>query len=108
MTEFSPNDFRMLREDISELRQAMTKVADALQQLAVLEEKHSNSAKSIERAFNEINKLEIKNDKLEERLKALEQKAPESEKTNGLIEKVVWAGLSLLGMIILAKLGLLK
>lgn len=106
--EFSSNDFKMLREDISELRHAMTKVADALQQLAVLEEKHSNSAKSIERAFNEIAKLESKSDSIALRVSNLEQRQPITEKTNDIVTNVIWICCSLLGSIILAKLGLLN
>ena len=106
MSEFSGTEFQSLREDIGELRLAMTKVAEALERLARLEERHASSANAIERAFTEVAKLEVKLIASELRLTALEVAQPLHKKSTEWIDKAVLGAVTVIALVILKKVGL--
>ena len=106
MSEIHASEFSALREDIGELRAAMNKVADALIGLARLEEKHNNSARAIERAFIDINKVDIKADALDLRVKNMEIAQPSNNKTSEWVEKLLIGAACVLAMFVLKKMGI--
>lgn len=91
-------EMRAMREDVSEIKGAVSKVADALERLARLEERHSTVASALERAFGAIFKIEA-------RLRELEQAAPVQKLTSGWVTNGVWAAAGMVAMLILKKTG---
>lgn len=76
-----------LHEDVAEIRKSMDKMSDAIARLAVIEERQTNNAQAVERAFNELGKIDS-------RLQQLELKQPLNTHTNQWVDRVVWALLS--------------
>lgn len=106
MSEISVTEFSALREDIGELRAAMTKMVEALERLARLEERQGNSARALERAFLDISKVDIKADALDIRLKNLEIAQPSNNKTSEWVERIGYGAVCVLAMFVLKKMGL--
>ena len=46
-----------LHEDVSEIKAALTKLSDAITKLALVEERQTQSAAALERAFTAIEKI---------------------------------------------------
>lgn len=59
-TDVLAAEIRAMREDMDEVKITMRKVADALVQLARLEERHTTVASALDRAFGAIGKLELR------------------------------------------------
>jgi hypothetical protein len=107
MSEFTAVEFGALREDISELRAAMTKVADALERLARLEERHANSASAIQRGFEEITKVNMRVDVHDTRLKTLEISQPAAKKSAVWVERIAYGAIVVVAMAVMKKIGLM-
>lgn len=99
-TEVMHAELRAMREDVSEIKGAVSKVADALERLARLEERHSTVAGALERAFVAISKIEG-------RLRELEQSQPVQKLTTGWVTNGVWAACGMLAMLVLKKVGVM-
>lgn len=91
-------ELRAMREDVSEIKGAVSKVADALERLARLEERHSTVAGALERAFGAISKIEA-------RLRELEQAAPVQKLTSGWVTNGVWGIVGMVAMLVLKHIG---
>lgn len=89
-----------LREDVSEIKGFMSKMADAIERLARLEERHGNTASALERAFTTIAKIDA-------RLAALEKTQPVQNMTSNWITNGAWAAVSVLVLAALKKAGVI-
>ena len=70
-------------------------MAEAINTLAVVEEKQSATIAAVDRAFKIMEKYEGKHEKLEERVRTLETQSPTNQKTNR------WVEMALLGAVVL-------
>lgn len=93
-------ELRAMREDLSEIKGAVSKVADALERLARLEERHSTVAGALERAFCSITKIE-------QRLSTIEIAQPVQKLTSGWVTNGVWAAAGMLAMFVLKNVGVM-
>lgn len=87
-----------LREDVSEIKGFMSKMSDAIERLARLEERHVNTASALERAFTTISKIDT-------RLAALEKAQPVQSMASGWIVNGAWAAVGCLALATLKKIG---
>lgn len=87
-----------LREDVSEIKGFMSKMSDAIERLARLEERHCNTASSLERAFTSISKIDS-------RLAALEKSQPVQSMASGWIVNGAWTAVGILTLAALKKIG---
>lgn len=91
-SEITQVELRALREDVSEIRAAVAKVADALERLARLEERQVAVSGSLERAFAAIGKVEARlRENIEPRIGAIEQSMPVQQLTSRWVERGVVA-----------------
>ena len=93
-------ELQAMREDVSEIKGAVSKVADALERLARLEERHSTVAGALERSFGAISKIET-------RLRELEQAAPVQKLTSGWVTNGLWLAAGGAVTMILKKVGVM-
>lgn len=91
-------ELRSIRDDVSEIKGAVARVAEALERLARLEERQATASAALERAFGAIAKMET-------RLRGLEQAQPVQQMTSDWVGKGVWAALGAAGLFVLKKLG---
>lgn len=91
-------ELRAVREDVTEIKGAVSKVADALERLARLEERHSTVAGALERAFSAIAKAEA-------RLRDIEQAQPVNRLASGWVMNGAYAAGGMLAMLVLKKVG---
>jgi hypothetical protein len=89
-----------LHQDVTEMKVAMKDLAAAITKLALIEERQSNAAAAMERAFSLLNKLE-------ERVYQLESYVPANKRVSVWLDRATWAGMGLLAMLVLKKSGLL-
>lgn len=75
-TDVLAAEISAMREDMNEVKLTMRRVADALVQLARLEERHTTVAAALDRAFGAISKIEV-------RVRALETAQPVQRLTSG-------------------------
>lgn len=79
-----------MQAQLGEMRDAITRLADSYQKLSLLEERQVVTRESLERAFEQI-------DKLSTRVQTLEREQPINSRTTGWVEKA--AGLILAAVI---------
>lgn len=104
-----------LREDVKEIKDAMSKMAEAVVRLAVLEERHQTVSSALDRAFSAISKLAERVRDLEQllpehlaaRLRDLEQAQPVQRLASGWVTGAVGFGSGLLATIVLNKMGVM-
>ena len=104
-----------VREDVREIRAAMSKMADAVVRLAVLEERHTVVSGALDRAFSAISKLadrirdleQAVPEKLEARVRDLEQAQPVQKLTSGWITGAVGFCGGLVMTVLLKKMGVM-
>ena len=89
----------LLHQDVSDMKAVLKELTVAINRLAIVEERQSETAKSMERAFSAI-------DKITARLASLEQGAVSSARTSGWVDKGIWAAAGLAAMYIARKVGL--
>lgn len=84
-----------LHEDITDMRsdmkESMSKVADAVQMLVRLEVRQEQDRMNYERLNMHLDKVVEKSEKLEARLTALEISEPIQKQTSEWVGKAVWA-----------------
>lgn len=88
-----------LHEDITDIKLVLKELTVAINRLAIVEERQSQAAEALERAFTALEKVEI-------RVTNLEMVSVNSKQTNDWVGKVIWAGLAVLVIFILRKVGL--
>lgn len=86
--------------DFSEMRSVLKELTAAINKLALVEERQTQFAEAQERAFKVIAKIE-------ERLTALERRAPELQRTNVWIDRAVLAVIAIVFLFFAKKVGLL-
>lgn len=89
-----------LHQDFSEMRTVLRELSAAINKLALVEERQMQFAEVQERAFNAL-------EKIEERLAALERRAPELQRTNVWIDRAVLATIAIVFLFVAKKVGLL-
>ncbi len=85
-----------LQQEIADLRRATLQIADAVERLTRLEERHASTATALERAFGAIGKLT-------ERVVELERAAPVQAITTRWVLGGVWAVLGAVGAIVIQR-----
>lgn len=73
-----------IRQSLAEVKNTMSKMADALERLARLEERHANTASALDRAFTALTRLEA-------RIEAIERQQPVQKLTSDWVINLVWA-----------------
>lgn len=90
-TPATKGELQSLRDDVSDMKDALVRLADAYTKLAILEERQANSKSANERAFELIEKLTT-------RVHALEQQAPIHKQSSEWVNKAI-------GLLIAALIG---
>lgn len=84
-----------LHEDVGEVKSALRSLSEAITKLALVEERQSQAAAALERAFGAIEKLDAKLtaelQAIDERVKALEVAARTNQRTTDWVDRGVWA-----------------
>ena len=91
----------MLHSDVVDVKTALNELSKAITKLALVEERQSQTAEAMERAFKAIGKIE-------ERLVALEQAAPKSKETSAWVDRLILGVMVAVLSFAAAKLGLMK
>lgn len=89
----------MLHGDVVDVKTALNELSKAITKLALVEERQSQTAEALERAFKAIGKIE-------DRLSALEQAAPKSRETSAWMDRFILGLLMLVMGFIGTKVGL--
>lgn len=90
----------MLHSDVVDMKTALGELSKAITKLALVEERQSQTAEALERAFKAIGKIE-------DRLSALEQTAPKSKETSAWMDRFIIAIVVAVMGFVGTKLGLL-
>ena len=90
----------MLHSDVVDMKLAVNELSKAITKLALVEERQSQTADAMERAFKAIGKIE-------DRLSALELAAPKTKETNAWVDRFILALVMALAGFIGTKLGVL-
>jgi hypothetical protein len=90
----------LLHQDVSDMKAVLKELTVAINRLAIVEERQSETAKSMERAFTAIDKITV-------RLMSLEQGAVNSARTSGWIDKGIAATVGAVAVYVAKKLGIL-
>lgn len=88
-----------LHEDITDIKLVLKELTVAINRLAIVEERQSQAADALERAFTAL-------ERVENRVTNLEMVSVNSKQTNDWAGKAVWAGLAVLVIFVLRKVGL--
>ncbi len=101
-----------VQTDIKDMKQSLSTMASALNKLAVVEERQTNAAQALERAFGEIAKQHSTMSTMADRIRVLERTQESSNvETKGMNE---WVKRALTAMIALAifllaqRMGIIK
>jgi hypothetical protein len=89
-----------LHDDVSGMRDVLRELATAVTKLAVIEERQTQSAQALERAF-------IALEKVEGRIAALEKAQPIQQQSADWVGKAVWAAVVVVAVFVGKKVGLL-
>ncbi len=92
--------FDSLSEVVTDMKSALKELTTAITKLTLIEERQSHAAAAQERAFAAIERIET-------RIKVLEQQAPANKKISVWIDRATYAGMGLIIMLLLKKSGLL-
>lgn len=90
----------MLHSDVVDMKLAVNELSKAITKLALVEERQSQTADAMERAFKAIGKIE-------DRLSALELAAPKTKETNAWVDRFILALVMTVAGFIGTKLGVL-
>lgn len=89
-----------LHEDVIEVKGALQELSEAITKLALVEERQSQTAASLERAFVALEKIET-------RVTAIERMQPDQRRTAKWMDRAVVAMVATLAAIFAKKVGLL-
>lgn len=90
----------MLHSDVVDMKIAVNELSKAITKLALVEERQSQTADAMERAFKAIGKIE-------DRLSALELAAPKTKETNAWVDRFILALVMAVAGFVGTKLGVL-
>ena len=118
-----------LAQDMSEMKHGITKMADALTKLAIVEERQTQTILAQERAFMALERVEERqrthelvckdqdkevrqliadsNERLSTRVAELEKAEPMQEQTGKWVMAAVWGAAGLLALFVAKQLGLM-
>lgn len=88
-----------LHDNVDEVKTALRELADAITKLALIEERQTQAAAAQERAFAAL-------ERVEQRVTALEMQAPANKRISVWVDRMVFAGMGLLVMFVIKKVGL--
>ena len=89
----------MMHSDFSAMQGVLEKLTDAINGLALVEQRQSQFSEALERAFRLMEKLET-------RIAALESKAPDITRTSVWVDRLVVGVLVVVAMFVAKKVGL--
>lgn len=89
-----------LHSDVVEVKTALEKLSEAITKLALVEQRQSQIAEALERAFKAIGKIE-------ERVTSLEQGVPKSKETSKWVDRFILAVMAAVFGFVGVKLGLM-
>lgn len=90
----------VLHEDVSEIKQALGKLSDAITKLALVEERQTQAATALERTFIALDRIEL-------RLQALERDKRMTDQTVLWVNRAVWAAVIVVAAFAAKTVGLL-
>lgn len=90
----------MLHSDVVDMKTALNELSKAITKLALVEERQSQTAEALERAFKAISRIE-------DRLSILERSAPKSKETSAWVDRFIFGAVMAVAGFIGTKLGLL-
>lgn len=88
-----------LHEDVAGMRDVLRELASAVTKLAVIEERQTQSAQALERAFKVLEKVET-------RLDTIEKSQPMQQQSTDWVTKGVWAAVCIVALYAAKKVGL--
>lgn len=91
----------MLHDDVVDVKDALAELSKAITKLALVEERQSQTAQALERAFSAIGKIET-------RLSALEQMAPKNKEISVWMDRLVLGAVMAILGFVGSKVGLLR
>lgn len=97
--EILNHKIQTLHEDVTEVKNALNKLTDAVTKLALLEERQLHAAAAQERAFAAL-------ERVESRLHKLEQYMPTAKRTSVWVDRAVLFVLGLVAMYVAKTVGL--
>lgn len=97
-----------VQNDIRDMKTSLSTMANALNKLAVVEERQTNAAQAQERAFAEITKLQGQNGALAERIRQLETANVETKGKNIWVDRAITGIVFLAGWLLAKATGLIK
>ena len=83
--------------ELADMKSALRELAAAVGRLAVIEEKQSNTAATLERAFTALQKVEDRNEKMDIRMKDLELAMPGLKELRGWVIGGIVSGVGMIG-----------
>jgi ABC-type uncharacterized transport system fused permease/ATPase subunit len=86
-----------MQGDLVDMKAALRELTAAVGRLAVIEEKQSNTAATLERAFTALQKVEDRNEKMELRVKDLELAMPGLKELRGWVIGGICSGVGMIG-----------
>lgn len=89
-----------MHEDLGEMRAALRQLLEAFTRLTLIDERQAQTARSMERMFGAMERLEA-------RIAALELTAPEHTRMNHWFDRGLWAACAALATFLAKKMGLL-
>lgn len=90
----------MLHNDVVDVKAALTELSKAITKLALVEERQSQTAEALDRAFKAISKIEA-------RLSALEQAAPKAKETSVWMDRFIFGIVAMVLGFVGTRMGLL-
>lgn len=102
--KFQVFDYRLssVENAVKQIADAVTSIADTTRQLAVLEQRHSETREALNRAFEEIRGIRTHHVMLSERTAIIEKDIPGILETRGDVRKIAWL---LITAVVVALLG---
>jgi len=99
-------EFDAMRKDITQIENAVTKLAEAIDRLTRLEEQHSSTREALTRAFDKITLHERRHAEFERRFQKLEKSDHVQNITSRWVMSAVWGAAGLLAMYVLKTIGI--
>lgn len=97
--ELISHKIETLHSDVREIETILRELTAAITRLSLIEERQTQAAAALERAFSTMDRLEV-------RISALEQLAPANRRIHIWIDRGVWGLLGLMGMALARQIGL--
>lgn len=89
-----------LSDTVVDIKKTVKELTNVIIKLTLIEERQINTVTTIE-------KLSIQMERIQDRLSELEAQMPANSRTAAWVDKAIWAGLGVLGVLIIKKIGIL-